>query len=474
MKIEDYSGKIALFLEANPCLSHEDLAVVLTADQLYKDIPEDLYPFRNKYAHFDPAVLDRPNEGITFLRIAGERNSEKKLQNKLNAYMNIKFHHIKHEKSYAANVSLFKEKSIIASSVIDEILGRAGYPNKITEVMREREDVRSCYDFHGMLQLYKSTKDVRLHYEIIRKIGLIVLIARIRRTVEMDDLEYRQKEVWQAFDKGLRRSGKRKKQYFLWLNVKHKVDFATEEPRARKAYEKEVKARRKDACRIYPLQKFVCQPFTTFSGNEILHMEIRSKFGKKGQLSYASYIEKMIRKNLEFPNQVHDTIGVKIVVEKEDRIEGIIRELESFLGGSSTRKMEKNSYHRFGRRRLSEFSSPEYFVWKAIYDITLPHPSVPQIRRMLRLTKDSPAVQKELKDRLNYFFNNPRDFVIEVQLQDIRSYLLSIVDGSHTSHDRLKMNQIRSNSFYKIFPGEIYEKDIKGLKQSLLGRSVER
>ena len=81
----------------------------------------------------------------------------------------------------------------------------------------------------------------------------------------------------------------------------------------------------------------------TFSGNEILHMEIRNKFGNKGNISYVSYIEKMIRKNLEFPNQVHDTIGVKIVVEREDQIQGIIRDLESFLGGSSTRKMEKNS-----------------------------------------------------------------------------------------------------------------------------------
>ncbi len=54
-------------------------------------------------------------------------------------------------------------------------------------------------------------------------------------------------------------------------------------------------------------------------------------------------------------------------------------------------------------------------------------------------------------------------------MQDIKSYLLSIASGSYTAHTWLKMNQIRSNSFYKFFPKEIYEGDIERLKLTLLG-----
>ncbi|MEW5909279.1 MAG: hypothetical protein AB1659_05730, partial [Thermodesulfobacteriota bacterium] len=110
-------------------------------------------------------------------------------------------------------------------------------------------------------------------------------------------------------------------------------------------------------------------------------------------------------------------------------------------------------------------------VWKAIYDITLPHPSILQVKKMLMLTRGNPQARKELTNRLKYFIRHPKDFVIEVQLQDIKSYLLSIAEGSPTSHEWLKMNQIRSNSFYKFFPREIYEKEINRLKLDLLSRS---
>ena len=226
--------------------------------------------------------------------------------------------------------------------------------------------------------------------------------------------------------------------------------------------------RRIRASGIYPLQRIACYPFRTSTGHEIVHMEIRKKFGSREEPTYTSYVEKMLRKNLEFPNQIHDTIGVRIVVNTEDDIPLIITDLESFLGGSSTRKMEKNSYHRFGRRGLSEYSSKEYFVWKAICDITLPHPWIAQVEKMLEITRDNEQAQKELKRQLHHFVNNPKDFVIEVQLQDIKSYLLSIARGSPTEHACLKMNQIRSNSFYKFFPKEIFEKEMKNVKIRVL------
>ncbi len=473
MKIEDYHAKISLFYETNPHLTHHELAVLLTADLMYKELPEDLPEFRKKYAHLDPSLLDRRHEGITFLRIADGKAPPRVLKERLNAYLNVKFHDITNRKSYEENAALFEQRSAIASQVIDEILVRADFPGEITEVLSEREEVRSCFDFYDMLQRFKAAPGDRLRYEILRKIGLIVLSARIDRTVERMDLEQRKREVWKAIERGLRPTKKSRREYYLWLNARHKVEYTTEEQRARRSYDKELRMRRRQACKIYPLQRFVCRPFTTGSGNEILHMEIRNKFDGVGKTSYTSYVEKMVRKNLEFPNQVHDTIGVKIVVEKEEQIPSIIRDLESFLGGSSTRKMEKNSYHRFGRRRLSEYSSPEYFVWKAVYDITLPHPSIPQIKKMIKLTRGNTVAQKELKTRLEYFVSHPSDFVIEVQLQDIKSYLLSIAKGSSTAHGWLKMNQIRSNSFYKFFPKEIYEPELVQLKLGLLHRPNE-
>jgi hypothetical protein len=70
--------------------------------------------------------------------------------------------------------------------------------------------------------------------------------------------------------------------------------------------------------------------------------------------------------------------------------------------------------------------------------------------------------------RREAFVNKPHDFVIEVQLQDIRSFLLSITRGSPTEHAWLEMNQIRSNSFHKIFPEQVFEEEITGLRRGLL------
>ena len=468
MKVEDYQSRISLFYQANPHLSHEDLAVVLTADLMYKNLPDDLVEFRKRYAHFDPSVLQRRHQGITFLRIAGAVVSPRAARELLNAYLNIKFHDISNRKGFEHNALLFHERSRIATAVLEEILLRADFPEEITAVLREKEEVRNCLDSYEMLRMFKETDQKRLQYEILRKLGMIVLIASIERTVEIQDLERKKREIWRAFDRGLRRGKRGTREYYLWLNAKRKVEYSTDPAQARSAYDRDLETRRRQAYKIYPLQRFVCHPFTTPAGNQVLHMEIRNKFRRQGALCYASYVEKMIRKNLEFPNEVHDTIGVKIVVERERQIPGIIRDLESFLGGSSTRKMEKNTYHGFGRRRLSEYSSPEYFVWKANYDIALPHSAISHLRKILKLTRGNPDARREIRRRLEYYIDYPTDFVIEVQLQDIKSYLLSIAKGSSTAHTWLKMNQIRSNSFYKFFPREIYERDVTRLKFRLL------
>jgi len=468
MKVEDYSAKLEWYYKINPHLSHMDLAVLLTADLLYRDLSKDLYVFREKYAHFNPIVLEKPLDGITFLKIANSYESETIIRDRLNAYMNMKFNDIVHSKAYEENAVIFKKYSIIASEIFDEILERAAFPPRLKEVFKERNEVKYCYDFFEMLMLYRKTKSRRIKYEVIRNLGLIVLIARINRGVEIEDLENRMNQVWEVFVKGLRSSRETKKTYYVWLEPDYRVTYKMNKRSAETAYQKSIDKLRKHADNVYPLQKITCHSFRTFSGNKIIHMEIRNKFKSTGKPSYTSFVEKMLRKNLEFPNQVHDTIGVKIVVNTEEAIPLIISELESFLGGSSTRKLEKNNYHPFGRQDLSEYSSTEYIVWKAIYDITLPHPSITQIDRMLEITRNNKRAQEELKKRLHYLANNPKDFVIEVQLQDINSYFLSIARGSPTNHKKLKMEQIRNNSFYKVFPKEIYEHQVNELKRQLL------
>ena len=470
MKTENYKAKPELYYETNPRLSHPDPGVLLSAQLIYQNVPEDLPEFRKKYTYLDPDILQKPFNGITFIKIASSDEDEARIRDRLNAYMNIKFHDIVHSKNYEENAAIFMKYSMTASRIIDEILEKSAFPSQLIEALRERNEVKSCYDFFEMLILYRDSKNRRVKYEVMRKLGLIVLIARINRSVEVEELGKRMNQISEALNRGLGSSRDARRKYYFWLNVEQRIEYERDKKKAEMGYEKEMQKRKRRASGINPLQKIVCHPFRTFSGNEIVHMEIRNKFGSTENPSYSSYVEKMLRKNLEFPNQIHDTIGVRIVVNTEDEIQLIICELESFLGGSSTRKMEKNSYHRFGRRGLSEYSSKEYFVWKAIYDITLPHPWITQVEKMLEITRNNKRAQEELKKQLHYFVNNPRDFVIEVQLQDIKSYLLSIAKGSPTEHAWLKMNQIRSNSYYKFFPKEIFQKELNNVKMNLLNQ----
>jgi hypothetical protein len=225
---------------------------------------------------------------------------------------------------------------------------------------------------------------------------------------------------------------------------------------------------KKLASKVYDMQVFKTTPFLTKQNNKILHFEIRNKFKIGGEIKLTSVVEKMIRKNLEFPNQVHDIIGLKIIVPDINDIAKVIDELEIFLGGSSTRKREKNIVDKTGKRKLSEQSTGEYFVWKAIYDVALSHPSIKKVRETIKFVDKNTTAYKMLNDRIKFFKNNPRDFVVEVQIQDLKSYILSETTGSIPQHAMLKMAQIKENSFYKFFPIEIYKTDLWKLKEKIL------
>ncbi|MBU1178012.1 hypothetical protein KJ903_02230 [Patescibacteria group bacterium] len=469
MKIVNYNEKIKSFLESNSAVPPEKLGLLLMIDSLYEDVPKkDVDEFRSIYAHLNPNVVNGVVEGITFIQIAKALKPPSGLKEKLNDYLNVKFNDIEHCKSYSQNMEIFARYADLASQVITEILRVAVFPPEIATVLQEKEEVKKCRDIYQMLVHYKNTKDKRIRFEILRKLGLIVLISRINRSQNVDEIDQVVRQVVNAFAVGLGFNKESSNSYYLWLDRTNRVIFNNNKARSRLLYSFATKKRKQLALDIHPLQECQCDSFRTHRGNKVVHFEFRNKFKKSGQISYASFIEKMFRKNLEFPSQIHDTVGIKLVVDSENDIHKIVADLEGFLGGSSTRKRQKNTYHRFDQRKMNSFAAEGYTVWKAIYDIALTNPAIDKIKKLIKATSGNDQVQQELKERLHYLLQKPQDFVVEVQLQDISSYLLSVAEGSVTNHALLKARQIRLNSFYKFFPQEIYESEVLQLKQDIL------
>lgn len=456
------------YLDSNPNIDNDRLGVLLMVDELYKDLPKDLGLFRQRFPHFDPKTIERGASGVLFSKIARSKEPTSVIMHRLNSYFNMKANYIDNYKSYDKNMKHFAEASNVVSKFIDDLLEASNYPADIVDLFSETDKVKGCNDLLELLQLYKKSNKRRIKYEVLRKIGLIVLLIRIRRAFAIDDIDFSLDKVKKLFKKGLGFSKGKPREYYLWLGADDKVEFSDDKESSVKKYERAIHKRKKLGLNFYPLQTFLCYPVNTKFGGEILHMEARNKFRRNGEVYYSSFMEKFLRKNLEFPNQVRDALGIKLVVSDDERIPQLITDLETFIGGSSTRKQEKNALNRFGKKKLSKYSSEKYFVWKAIYDLTLPHPSIYHLQKLIPISKGNKVVEKALRTRINYFMKRPKDFVVEVQLQSIHSYLLSIAKGSPTDHDVLKMNQIRSNTFYKLFPKEIYSAELLKLKKRLL------
>jgi len=468
MRIPSFEEKIQSYLAINPNLSFDNLGSLLLIDSIYDQIPADVSELRSIYAHFDPKVINNHSQGIIFLKIAESRDSVVNIKKKLNDYINIKFNYLGDLKSYEENMVKYNNFSKIITKTIDNLLDIARLPECLEFILREESLVRNCHDFYEMLEIYKTTSNRRIKFEILRKVGLIVLLSRINRSFIIEEYDSALNEVKRIFAHGLGLCALPGNKYFLWVSERGEIKYSTSPDDAKINYQETAAQRSKNGLIIYPIGEINVKPFRTKFGLNIFHICARNKFRINNEISYTSLIEKIIRKNLLYPTQVHDIIGLKIIVNSEHQILEMISCLETFLGGSSTRMQEKNSLNRFGRRKISKFSSDEYYVWKAFYDIPLPHPSIRQIENMLSLTRDNPEAQKHLHERLKYFKSRPKDFVVEVQLQDVDSYFLSITKGSSSDHSLLKMNQIRTNSFYKLFPKEIYQDELIDLKQVIL------
>ncbi len=472
MQKTNYETRLRNYLKVNPKLTNDEIGCLLLIDYFYDNEPKKLDYFRSLYPHFDPAIItsDEP-DGIMFLKIAKSNEPESVIKHRLNSYFNVKSNFIDYYNTYEENKRRFSKASYFISKLIDDFLERSGLPESLKETLRENEKVRKCYDLTDMLKLYKKTRSQRTRFEIMRKIGLIVLTKRIRRNYFIDDMDFAMEKLKRVFKKGLGTTKNESKTYYFWPDENDKVDFDGKKEEAIIRYEKAIKKRKSLAKNIYPLQKINCSPTNTKYGKFILHSEFRNKLRKNGQLEYTSIVEKMLRKNLTFPSQVRDVLGVRLVVENEDIIPLLIHDIENFLGGSSARNLEKTGLNMFGKKKLSNYSSEDFYVWKAVYDITLPHPTSRLLEKMLSLTKENDEVKKLLREQLEYLKKHPKDFIVEVQIQDMQSYLQGICRGTNSYHDYMKRRQIRDNSFYKMFPKEIYEDELNKLKKNIIKKS---
>jgi hypothetical protein len=473
MKTTNFKEKLRLYLKSNPNLSYDDFGILLLIDNIYHIIPNDMQQFRMLFAHFDPKLIFKSPEGVLFLDIVNSKNPASVIKHRLNQYINIKFNYLGNTKPYAENMVKFKRLSIEISKIYNELLSVANLPKEVINIFKEKEIVKNCHDFYKMHLVYKKTNSNRIKFEILRKIGLIVLLSRINKTLVTDDIDFAAKRVRDVFQKGFGMKKTKTKSHYLWINEHDMVESSESKRIAFAKYQNVMVKRNKLAMPIYPMQIFEHTPYKTIFNSEILHFSIRNKLrNAENKLTYSSLVEKIIRKNIEFPNLVHDIIGVKLVVSSNDEIIQLIKDIQSFLGGSSTRKKEKNTLFKFGKKKMGEFSSKDFTVWKAVYDITIPDSSKFQLINLLQENSKCVDFSEQLKKRLLLLKGRVKDIVVEVQIQNMQSYLLSIAKGSKTDHSQLKMNQVKGNSLYKFFPQEIYERELLNLKNEILRNNV--
>ncbi len=472
MEAYNFNEKIKTYIKTNPTLSHDELGVLLLIDTLYQKKPNDIKELRKINTYLDPKnahILDDDIQ-ITLIKLIKKQLSDSELKKKLSHYLDMKYSCRGYKNSYDENMQLFKKDSKIAELFLQELMIIADLPEEIKFALKESESINNK-DLFELVTILQTTKSKRIIFEILRKIAIIDILTRIRKNYLIKNIDYATNETLNVFIKGLGVKKTTPDTYYFWIDEREKIQFSKSLEQAKIQHNKATFERTKLALPELPIQTFIGKPAITNKGNQVLFMDVRNKLRKNNKINYNSVLEKMIRKNLEFPTQIHDIIGIRIIVKTQKDILELISELETFLGGASLRKKEKNAtqtvIHKFGRRPISKYSAKEYVVWKAVYDIALKSSSIFELKQILKHTKE-PALKKLLLKKISYYMKRPVNYIVEVQIQDLESYLLSIAKGSLTDHEKLKLKQIRSNSFYKLFPKEIYEPTLINLKNTLL------
>ena len=452
------------YRKANKNLSLDRISTLLSIDSVYSKMPDDIGEFRKINTYLNPYITLKKDK-ITFLRIVDSRLDEKRIKEKFNKYLNVKYNHITNPGTYNQNMDKFIKQSRIVTSFLEDVLEIGNFPDEMKRVFAEPKELKQNPNLFELMKMYRGTKNKRFRFEILRKIGLVDLVSRIEKTYPLEQTDFVIREVEKLFSIGLGLKRYKKEEKFLWLDTKKGVRYSHDKEEAERQRQRNYDKMKKKY--LSEIQRMTHTRYSTRFNMMIEDIQIRNKLRKKKSPYYTSFLEKMIRKNIEFPNQVHDTIGVRIVVKEHDDIPRYISMLEKFIGGSSSRKKEKDTIHKFGKEKLNPYSSKDYFVWKAVYDIALPNFAIKHLEEIRRNAKDK-QLQNIISKKIREMKKNPVNNIVEVQVQDLESYLLSMAKESTTEHARLKMNEIRQNSFFKLFPVEVYKREIEKVKQKII------
>ncbi|MBP7462183.1 MAG: hypothetical protein KBA26_12915 [Candidatus Delongbacteria bacterium] len=504
-----------MFLEKFPLTNHRTLVpvneinIILYSHLLYQNEPDDVAMFWKDYSYFDPTIVENRDRKFHFIELTKLRLDSKHFRKKLNTYLNVKFNPVNFYQPLEMNLIKFSLLAAESSIILQSILQRAALPAFVESVLAESEQVAETNDIIELIQIYKNSTDLRTRYEVLRKTSLGFLLGRVKNCLSFQKAPKYHKYLDRLFKSQLQLDNTRHIQdsftLYYWLNPDDQIVFYDNETDAQTAYENDKRERDKKGKMIHPIQHETITPVVSLNGNIILRYISRIKNFNGQKDDYTSIIEKIVRKNLLYPNEITDIYGITFVVRGEKEILSLKTELEDSLGGTNTRKDEK----KIQKAPISEYisqNSGEYFkIWKAIYDITLPHErleiimgqinnikeDIQVLQQVIRNTPPQGETQKSLEfvqtyiqkkereldhlKRIKMMYDNKSfDLQVEIQIQDLQSYLLSRCFGSSTEHAALKREQVLRSSLYKLYPKQIYEPFLMKLREKFLAKYIQR
>lgn len=469
--------------------------------EIYNKEPADIEVFWKNYPYFNPEILYKENNNYRyqFISLAEANTDDAALAEMLNQYLNVKFNPVTNYKSLEENLKKFSGLAAESSIIINNILKRADFPEDVERLFGESQIVADTNDIREMIILYNRQNDERTRYEILRKIGLTILLNRVKNTQIFqkslrDNYFINRLFLEQLNLKQQRHIVESNVAIYFWLDDKDNLVFSYDEKNAVSSHKKDSSERLKNGKTVYDLQKEIIFPQNTKGQNWVLKYISRIKNKHYDKDDYTSIIEKIIRKNILFPVEITDIHGVTFVVDSEQDMYDLISEIEDFLGGTNTRKNDKIIEKAWNQNIVH--NRGEYFkIWKTVYDITLPHEMLDLTNYAIEKLKNDIAVLEKIKLSLNnssdqldlipmiedqlaekqkeskklgrlkkFYEKKPFDIYLEIQIQELKSYLLSRCPGSEIEHKLHKHRQVMSSSFYKLFPRKIYEPVLAKLK----------
>jgi hypothetical protein len=461
---------------------------------LYNPEPNDLESFRMNYPYFNPDIITDKNSKYRyqFIFLTEVNMEENGFIEMVNQYLNAKFNPVTHYKILEQNLEKFTRLAAESSTILNNILKRADFPEGIETLFRETHVVSETNDIRDMICLFNKQDSLKIKYEILRKIGLTVLLNRVKNTQTFQKALNYNKYINRLFLEKLNLKQQRHvvgdflKIYF-WMNDNDNLVYSYNENKAIELHQADSMDRFNSGKTLNDLQTEIMFPQMTKAGNKVLKYVSRIKNKHQDKEDYTSVIEKIVRKNIRFPSEITDIHGVTFVVDSEQDTISLIAEIEDFLGGTNTRKNEK-IIEKTRDSGIIYDNKENFKIWKTIYDITFPHEmldavnyGILQIKNDITVLENIISSLSDLSGRDNQlseinrhlslkkkeaeklhrlkgaYENKPFDIYLEIQIQELKSYLLSKCYGSEIEHRLHKSRQVMSSTFYKLFPRKIYE-----------------